>query len=210
MNSCYPFINTPLPYDYDALEPYIDTQTMMLHHDRHLGTYIKNLNKAIKYFPSVRRMSLVDMLRNPSKIPCEIRTQVLRNAGGVYNHRLFFNTMSPQAKTRPDGQIGNMITKQIGGYDNFADKLKEAAMSVFGSGYAWLVVCKNNSLKIVTTANQETPLSNGLYPLLNLDVWEHAYYLKHYNERSKYIDDWFRVLDFNKVEERYKEHCDLI
>ncbi len=200
-NQNYPFYNTPLPYAYDALEPYIDEKTMHLHHDRHLQTYIDNLNQVMKQNPWLQSMSLEELLVNIPAFPQKVGTQIQHNAGGVYNHRLFFETMSDEKNTMPVGDLMEKIVNTFGSYDRFKEMFKAAALKVFGSGYAWLVT-NGAEYYIVTTPNQNTPLEFGFYPIIGIDVWEHAYYLKHYNERAAYIDDWFQVADWKKAEER--------
>lgn len=200
-NQNYPFYNTPLPYEYDALEPYIDEKTMHLHHDRHLQTYIDNLNQIMRQNPWLQSMSLEEMLANVVGFPQQLSTEIRNNAGGVYNHRLYFDTMSGEENTQPLGKIKQQIDNTFGNYDKFKELFKAAALKVFGSGYAWLVT-NGMEYYIVTTQNQNTPLEFGLYPIIGIDVWEHAYYLKHYNERAAYIDNWFQVADWKKAEER--------
>jgi len=206
LNSYYPFINMPLPYPYNALEPYIDTKTMELHHDRHLQTYIDNLNSALAQYPMIQKLSLEQLILASSELPTRIRNQVHNNAGGVYNHRFYFNGIGSMRDQVPTGRLAQAIDKRYGSFERFKDDFKAAALSVFGSGYAWLTMYKTGILYIVTTANQDTPLELGLCPILNTDVWEHAYYLKHYNKRADYIDDWFHVIDWAKAGENY-ERC---
>lgn len=203
MNQHYPFTNPSLPYAYQALEPYIDGKTMMLHHDRHLQTYVDNLNKALAPYPAYHGWSVEQLIFNLASLPEGIRTDVRNNGGGVFNHIFFFTNLSPSANQTPSGALGNAINSQFGSTEAFQKKMKEAGLSIFGSGYAWLVVTATGALAIVTTRNQDTPLPNGLCPVLNLDVWEHAYYLKHYNVRADYIDDWFRVINWELAGERY-------
>ena len=201
-NNCYPFVNLPLPYDYDSLEPFIDEKTMYLHHDKHLQTYINNLNSVLEKFNYLQKLSLNQLLMNSSVIPNNQRTKVLNNAGGVYNHRFFFDMMTPSSTSKPSGNLEKAIDACFGSFEQFKDKFKSAAMSVFGSGYAWLVLDKG-TLRIITTANQNTSVPLCVTPLLCIDVWEHAYYLKHYNLRADYIDDWFNVIDWQKAENIY-------
>lgn len=203
MNEHYIFQNHPLPYSYDALEPYIDAKTMQLHHDRHLQTYIDNLNKALKDCPRLQALSLERLICMSGQLPRDVRIPVSRNAGGVFNHRFFFEGMSARPRQLPTGRLSERIETDFGGFDGFKEKFKKAALSVFGSGYAWLVSDRRGRLKIVCTANQETPLSAGLTPIMCIDVWEHAYYLKHYNKRAEYIDAWFHVADWCRAENRY-------
>ena len=201
-NNCYPFVNLSLPYDYNALEPFIDEKTMHLHHDRHLQTYINNLNSVLENNCFLQNMSLFQILRRSSILPNNQRTMIMNNAGGVFNHRFFFNMMTPNSSKKPSGNLEKLINICFGSFDKFKEKFKATAMSVFGSGYAWLVYDRGR-LRIITTANQNTPVPLCGIPLLCIDVWEHAYYLKHYNLRAEYIDDWFNVVDWKKAEEIY-------
>ena len=204
MNEHYPFENPPLPYAYDALEPYIDTLTMHLHHDRHLQTYVDNLNKALKDYPAYHGWSLEQLLTNTNRLPAAIQTPVKNNGGGVYNHIFYFNGMSPSDTRHQAGPLYNAIVRDFGSADAFFKAFKDAALAVFGSGYAWLVADKNGKLSIVKSANQDTPITQGLCPVAAIDVWEHAYYLKHYNERAAYIDDWFQVANWERAGELYR------
>lgn len=201
-NSYYPFINTPLPYSYDALEPFIDEETMYLHHDRHLQTYIDNLNRFLEENPSLQKFSLEELLSIWRRLPCHLQTPLRNNAGGVYNHRFYFDSMTPPDSSYSAPRLFEAMSCQFGSPENFRSQFKEAALSVFGSGYAWLVLDRGR-LKIVTSANQNTPLTCSRTLILNIDVWEHAYYLKHYNLRADYIDDWFRVVNWGMAENRY-------
>lgn len=205
MNEHYPFVNPPLPYAYDALEPFIDTKTMELHHDRHLQVYVNNLNATLKDYPEYQELSLLQLLLYPDFLPATIQTAVKNNAGGVYNHIFFFSTLQPPA-TQPENFLTSHIKAQFGSMDAFQKAFSAAALSVFGSGYVWLVQNFHGQLKIVTTANQDTPLSRGRCPILSLDVWEHAYYLKHYNNRADYIRDWFSVINWTQTEKNFT-HC---
>lgn len=203
MNSYYEFKNLPLPYAYDALEPFIDEKTMELHHDRHLQTYINNLNTILSENENLQTFSLEQLLRIADRLPQNLKTPVKNNAGGVFNHRFFFCGMCPDGANMPIGNLAGMLTKTFGGIDEFKEEFKKAALSVFGSGYAWLVTDKNGRLRIITSANQNTPIAAGLCPVLCIDVWEHAYYLKHYNNRSDYIDDWFNVVCWERADDNY-------
>ncbi len=198
-NEYYPFVNLPLPYDYNDLEPFIDEKTMYLHHNRHLQTYIDNLNAALKMCPTLQKMSLTDLLQNLSSLPSEHEKAIRNNAGGVYNHRFYFDRLTKSSTLKPEGIVSLAINKYFNSFENFKRLFKEAALSVFGSGYAWLVI-NNNRLCIITTANQNTPLELGMKPILTIDVWEHAYYLKNYNMRASYIDNWFNVVNWEKIE----------
>jgi len=200
LNDHYPFELLPLPYEFDALEPFIDAQTMEIHHNRHLKTYVDNLNAALKDYPQYHLMSLEQLIRFVCKLPVTIQTAVKDNAGGVYNHNFYFSIMG-NLNQRPMGKMNCMIKKAFGTYENFEVALKESALKRFGSGWAWLAIDSACTLKIISTANQDTLLSTDLRPVLLIDVWEHAYYLKYKNKRVDYIDNWFNVINWNKVEE---------
>lgn len=203
MNEHYKFVNRPLPYAYDALEPYIDAKTMWLHHSRHLQTYIDNLNKALLEYPQFQDWTLEELLVNIPSLPDAIQTPVRNNGGGVYNHQFYFSNLSNPAPMHPTGMLSEAIQTEFGSFRSFKSSMKDAAASVFGSGYAWLAVDAAGRLKILTTANQDTPLPLGLCPVLNIDVWEHAYYLKHYNLRADYIEDWFQVVNWTQANTNY-------
>lgn len=205
-NNFYKFENSPLPYSFDAMEPFIDAKTMQIHHDRHLQGYVNNLNKALEGYPELQRLPLEALVAPPETLPPANRTAIKNNAGGVYNHRFYFNGLIPAANAKaPSGMLLDDIDKTYDSFDAFKAAFKAAALSVFGSGYAWLVVDSQGDLKIITTANQDTPLAYNLCPILNIDVWEHAYYLKHYNMRANYIDDWFNVVDWTRANKNFLE-----
>ena len=208
MNNFYPFVNTPLPYAYNALEPYIDEKTLHLHHDRHLQTYIDNLNKLMDENPALQQFSLEELLTRWCRLPQHLQIPVRNNAGGVFNHRFYFDSMKGPGTSCQTPRLFDVMSLQFKSAEDFKSQFKEAALSVFGSGYAWLVSA-GGRLKIITTANQNTPPLNTMTPLLNIDVWEHAYYLKHYNVRAAYIDDWFRVINWEVVEKRFLCSIDL-
>ncbi|WMJ84401.1 superoxide dismutase [Oscillospiraceae bacterium LTW-04] len=200
INNSYKFVNLPLPYAYNSMEPFIDAKTMEIHHDRHLQGYVNNLNKALERYPELQRLPLEALVTPPETLPASNSNAIRNNAGGVYNHRFYFNGLIPAANAKSlSGMLLEDINKTYGSFDAFKSAFKNAALSVFGSGYAWLVVDNRGDLKIITTANQDTPLSWNLCPILNIDVWEHAYYLKHYNMRASYIDDWFNVVDWDNA-----------
>lgn len=203
MNEHYKFINTPLPYAYNAMEPYIDEKTMHLHHDKHLQTYIDNLNSALSKYPQFQNWTLEQLIVNVPSLPEDIQTAVTNNGGGVFNHQFYFSNLANPAPAQPTGMLSDAIIREFGSYQSFKDRFKAAALSVFGSGYAWLVVNAAGQLKIITTKNQDTPLPLGLCPVINIDVWEHAYYLKHYNLRPDYIDDWFHVVNWDNADRNY-------
>jgi len=201
--ACQPFQLMPLPYAYNALEPYIDTKTMHLHHDRHLQTYVNDLNAALADCPALYCCTLEQLLIRAQKMPCGKRTAVLRSAGGVYNHEFFFNGLIPGGRP-PTGLLAEQIKHCYGGAAGFQARFKAKALEVFGSGYTWLARGRRGELCIVNTANQNTLVPQGLRPLACIDVWEHAYYLKHYNVRADYVDDWFRVADFERASQLYE------
>ena len=202
-NEYYPFVNLPLPYKYDALESYIDTKTMMLHHDHHLQTYIDNLNAILRTHPWLQRLSLEQLIQNASSLPYDTQNILRNNAGGVYNHRFYFDGLQPSAGQQPVGALAAAINRDFGSIEQFKKDFQAEAQSVFGSGYAWLVgTC--DKLYIITTPHQNSPIEAGLCPILTVDVWEHAYYLKHYNLRADYIIDWFHVVNWEQAEQNYQ------
>lgn len=196
----------PLPYSYDALEPYIDKETMMLHHDKHEKAYLDNLNKAIAKYPELYKKGLEGILKDLDSIPEDIRDTVKNNAGGVYNHEFFWSIMSAEKDQSPKGELLKAINKDFESLDNFKTKFKDAALGRFGSGWAWLVLGKDGKLSIISTANQDSPISQGLTPILGIDVWEHAYYLKYQNRRGDYIDNWWHVVNWKQVESNYNSN----
>jgi Fe-Mn family superoxide dismutase len=197
-----PFEVPKLKYDYNALEPYIDEQTMRIHHDKHHQAYVDKLNAAVAGKP-FEKMKIEDILKDLNKIPEDIRTTVRNNGGGHYNHSLFWEMMAPKAGGTPKGKIADAITKNFGSFDLFREKFKSAGLNQFGSGWAWLVV-SNGKLEVVSTPNQDNPVSQGKTPILGVDVWEHAYYLKYQNRRADYLEQFFSVINWAKVEELYK------
>lgn len=199
----YPFTLKPLPYAYNAMEPYIDTETMHLHHDKHMQAYVDNLNKALASYPDLQAWPLTRLIIETNRLPEAIRTAVRNNGGGVFNHELYFDSMSPRHGQTPGGALAKAINRDFGSYDNFKKQIKDAGLAQFGSGWAWLVFDDSCKLHVVRTPNQDTPLPASLTPLLPLDVWEHAYYLKYHNLRGDYIDNWFNVIDWDAVEARY-------
>lgn len=192
-----------LPYDYNALEPYIDEETMRIHHDKHHATYVNNLNAALENYPRLQQRTLEDLLRNLDRIPKEIRTQVRNNGGGHYNHTLFWMVMGPNKGGKPTAELARAINSRFGSFERFKEEFNSAATTRFGSGWAHLVVNKKGDLEIISTANQDTPLELGLRPILLLDVWEHAYYLKYQNKRPEYINNWWNVVDWDYVNSLY-------
>lgn len=204
MNEHYPFVNPPLPYPYDALEPYIDTQTMYLHHDRHLQLYVINLNIILRDYPELQSLSLEELLSDPESLPPEVRQPIINNGGGVYNHIIYFNGMTNSMARSQAQTLFPVIVRDFGTVEQFFDEFKRYALSVFGSGYAWLVVNSSGGLSIVTTANQDSPITDNLCVIAGIDVWEHAYYLKRFNDRDAYIEDWFHVVSWEAADERYR------
>lgn len=189
-----------LKYSYDALEPHIDGLTMETHYSKHHKGYVDNLNKALEGHSKFQKMSIEEILKSLDELPEEIRTAVRNNGGGHYNHTLFWEIMSPDGGGKPDGELAKKIDEDLGGFDKFKEELKKAALGRFGSGWAWLVL-NNGKLEIVSTPNQDNPISDGKPPILGIDVWEHAYYLKYKNLRADYIDAWWNVVDWKKVSE---------
>ena len=197
-----PFALPALPYPVDALEPHIDAQTMQIHHDKHHGTYVTNLNKAVADAPDLKGKPVEDLLKDLNAVPEKVRTAVRNSGGGHLNHSLFWQMMKKGGGGEPSGDLAKAIDKAFGSYSGFKDKLTEAATKVFGSGWAWLVM-DGKDLKIQSTPNQDSPISQGAKPLLGIDVWEHAYYLKYQNKRPDYIKAWFNVINWDFVADRY-------
>lgn len=192
-----------LDYAYDALEPHIDRATMEIHHTKHHQAYIDNLNKALEGYKEYQDMNIWELIKELNNLPEEIRTAVRNNGGGHLNHKMFWKLMSPNGGGKPLGEVAKKIDEDLGGFDKFKEEFKKAALGRFGSGWAWLVVNEEGKFEIMSTANQDNPISEGKKPLLGIDVWEHAYYLKYQNKRADYIDSWFNVVDWKKVEEKY-------
>jgi Fe-Mn family superoxide dismutase len=193
-----------LPYPHDALEPYIDAQTMEIHHGRHHATYVNNLNAALEGHADLAEKSIEDLLRNIDQVPESIRTAVRNNGGGHANHSLFWQIMSPNGGGQPSGELADAINRTFGSFDNFKEEFTKAATTRFGSGWAWLIVKKDGSLAVTSTPNQDSPLMDGDTPILGLDVWEHAYYLKYQNKRPEYIKAFWNVINWDEVAKRYQ------
>lgn len=193
-----------LPYDYDALEPHIDEKTMRIHHDKHHQGYVDKLNSALEGHEDLQEKSVKDLLSNLESIPEDIRTDVRRGGGGHYNHSLFWPSMSPDGGGKPEGELLEAIDDSFGSFENFKKEFSNAAGGVFGSGWGWLVM-DGGDLKVVQSKNQNNPVSDGMEPLLGLDVWEHAYYLNYKNKRGSYIDAFWNVVNWSKVSERFQE-----
>lgn len=200
-----------LPYAYDALEPVIDADTMRFHHDKHHATYVANLNKALEAHPELFERSVEFLIAHLNHLPEDIKGAVRNNGGGTYNHTLFREMMAPEGQTAFAGPVADKIKETFGSYEEFKKQFAAAAAGRFGSGWAWLVA-DGDKLEILSTANQDNPLTEGKRPLLCLDVWEHAYYLKYQNRRVDYINEWFRIINWDFVNEQYKKsqeerHC---
>jgi len=190
----------PLGYEFEALEPYIDAKTMEIHHDKHHATYARKLNEALEKHPELFNKSAEELLKDLDNVPEDIRAAVRNHGGGYVNHSLFWKVLKKVGENnKPNGKIKEMINKKFGSFEEFKKLFSEAAMTQFGSGWAWLVLNKNNELEIVKTSNQDSPISDGKKPLLCIDVWEHAYYLKYQNKRDEYIKAFFSVINWDEV-----------
>lgn len=199
-----PFTLPALPYAYDALEPHIDAETMKIHHDKHHAAYVNNANKALAGHPDLAKMSVTDLISHLDEVPEDIRTTLRNNAGGHANHSMFWLVMKPGGGGKPAGKLAKAIDEAFGSFDEFQKKFTEAATKVFGSGWAWLSLTPDGEMVIETTPNQDSPAMSGGKPLLCLDLWEHAYYLKNQNRRADYITAWWNVVNWDYVSERYK------
>lgn len=191
-----------LPYAYDALEPNIDAKTMEIHHSKHHQTYINNINGAIAG-TEWEKLSVEDLVAKVNEVPTDLKNMVINNAGGHANHSLFWTVMSPKGGGQPTGAVAKAIDEQLGGFDTFKEAFTKAAISRFGSGWAWLSVTPERNLIVESSANQDSPLMYGHTPILGLDVWEHAYYLKYQNRRPEYINAFYNVVDWDEVNRRY-------
>ena len=194
-----------LGYAYDALEPHIDALTMEIHHSRHHQTYITNLNAALAELPELAALPVDELLARFDSLPVSVQGAVRNHGGGHANHSLFWQVMSPQGGGEPGGELAEAIERDLGGLEAFKQAFTQAALSRFGSGWAWLVVDQSGKLQVVSSANQDSPLMEGLVPILGLDVWEHAYYLKYQNKRPDYIAAFYKVIDWDEVARRYRQ-----
>ena len=192
-----------LPYAVDALEPYIDAQTMTIHHDKHHQAYITNLNGAIEKHPELASKSLEDLLMDLNSVPEDVRTVVRNHGGGTWNHSMFWEIMAPKAGGTPSGDLAKAVDAAFGSFDAFKTEFEKAANGRFGSGWAWLVK-KGSGVAVVSTANQDNPMSEGMTPILGIDVWEHAYYLKYQNRRAEYVSNWWNVVNWDAAAARFK------
>ncbi|MCX6072473.1 MAG: superoxide dismutase [Chloroflexi bacterium] len=193
-----------LPYAYDALEPHIDARTMEIHHSKHHATYVANLNNALQPHADLQGKSLEALLKDLNAVPEAVRTAVRNNGGGVFNHNMYWMMMAPKAGGEPKGEVAKAIDSAFGSFAAFKDQFTKAGLGRFGSGWAWLVVDKSGKLAITSTANQDSPISEGLRPILTVDVWEHAYYLKYQNRRADYLAAWWNVVDWETVTRLFK------
>ncbi len=192
-----------LPYDYNALEPHIDARTMEIHHGKHHQTYVNNLNAALEKHPELEDKSLEELIANLGVVPEDIHTAVRNNGGGHLNHSMFWTVMSPNGGGQPTGDLASAIDSAFGGFASFQEDFAKAGATRFGSGWAWLCV-DNGKLVVSSTPNQDNPISQGLKPILGLDVWEHAYYLNYQNRRPDYVKAWWNVVDWNQVANNFK------
>lgn len=200
-----PFEPVKLPYSYDALEPYIDAKTVEIHYSKHHQTYATNLNAALADHPEYFDRSLEDILVHINSVPEDIRQKVRNNAGGVYNHNVYWETMAPHAGGEPSGALADAINKTFGSFDAFKKQMNQAGLDRFGSGWAWLSKRADGSLVIHSTANQDSPWSEGMIPVLGVDVWEHAYYLLYQNRRGDYLTNWWNLVNWEEVGRRFRE-----
>ena len=194
----------PLPYDYNALEPYIDTQTMQLHHDKHHAAYVNNLNNAVNNTDFASK-NVDDILRNINDVPQNIRTAVQNNAGGHSNHSMFWAIMKPNGGGEPTGALASAIQQAFGSFDQFKAAFNDAGVKRFGSGWTWLVLDQSGKLSVISTANQDSPLMTVEFPVMGNDVWEHAYYLKYQNRRPDYLAAWWNVVNWDEIARRYQQ-----
>jgi len=198
-----PYELPPLPYPYDALEPHIDARTMQLHHDAHHAGYVRNLNAAVARYPELAQRSAEELIRQLNTLPEDVRTAIRNHGGGHVNHTLFWQIMSPKGGGQPRGELAKEIDRYFGSFSKFQDLLTQTALGVFGSGWAWLTVDSSGALRVEPTPNQDNPLTQGRTPILGVDVWEHAYYLKYQNRRAEYVKAWWNVVNWDRVAELY-------
>jgi Fe-Mn family superoxide dismutase len=195
----------PLPYDYNALEPHIDEQTMHLHHDKHHQAYVDNVNKALQGQAQFESLSVEDLLRRINEVPADIRTAVQNNGGGHANHSMYWQIMKPNGGGAPSGELADAINATFGSFDSFKTAFNDAGTKRFGSGWAWLVLGQDGKLAVTSSANQDSPLMTGQFPVMGNDVWEHAYYLKYQNRRADYLNAWWNVLNWDEIARRYSQ-----
>ena len=195
----------PLPYDYNALEPHIDAQTMQLHHDKHHAAYVNNLNTALEKHPDLQNKSAEELIQDLNSVPEDVRAAVRNNGGGHVNHTMFWQIMGPNGGGEPTGAIADAIRESFGSFEDFKKQFNDAGTKRFGSGWVWLVRGSDGKLQITSTANQDNPLSEGQYPIMGNDVWEHAYYLKYQNRRPEYLSAWWNTINWDEVNRRFQQ-----
>jgi Fe-Mn family superoxide dismutase len=200
-----PFTVPPLPYDYNALEPYIDEQTMRLHHDKHHAAYVNNVNAALEPHPDLQKKSIEELLTSLDKVPEAIRPKVRNNGGGHYNHTIFWEMMAPGGAKQPGGDLSTAMDKAFGSFATFKEQFAKACIDRFGSGWGWLVSDRSAKLSIESTPNQDSPIMEGKIPILGCDVWEHAYYLKYQNRRPDYMTAWWNVVNWTEIARRFEK-----
>lgn len=200
----YPFVVRPLPYEYDALMPVLDEETLTFHHDKHYKTYVDNLNNTLADYPELQQMGLKELLTKLEDIPLAARTPIRNNGGGVYNHELYFDSMKSPIGQEPSGSLAEAVKRDFGSYQQWKEQMKQAAVTKFGSGWAWLISDNEGRLSIVQTANQDVPDLTVYTPIFLVDVWEHAYYLQYQNRRADYVEGWFDLINWKKAERRYE------
>lgn len=193
---------SPLPYNYDALEPYIDAQTMQLHHDMHHQTYVNNLNTAVGKYPDLQNKSPEDLVRELNTIPEDIRTAVRNNGGGDVNHTMFWQIMGSNAGGEPTGAIAQVISDNFGDFESFKQRFNDAGTKQFGSGWVWLILTRDGKFEVTSSPNQDSPITAGNFPIMGNDVWEHAYYLKYQNKRAEYLKQWWNVVKWDEINKR--------
>lgn len=194
-----------LPYAFDALEPWIDAKTVEIHYTKHHMTYLTNLNNALSNQPDFGKRSIEDLLKDLNTVPEAIRTAVRNNGGGFYNHIIYWNVMGPKKGGEPVGKLAQAINTGFGGFSQFKEQIEKAGLGRFGSGWAWLSKKSNGELVVHSTPNQDTPLAEGLIPVIGVDVWEHAYYLKYQNRRAEYLTNWWNLVNWQEAERRYND-----
>ncbi len=195
----------PLPYAYDALEPYLDARTVELHYSKHHATYLNNLNAALEKHPELSNLSIEKLLSDLNQVPEDIRMVVRNNGGGYYNHNIYWAIMGPNQGGEPGGRLGQAIQATFGSFTSFKEQIEKAGLGRFGSGWAWLSKKQDGSLVIHSTPNQDTPLAEGMIPVIGVDVWEHAYYLKYQNRRAEYLSNWWNLVNWEEAERRYQQ-----
>lgn len=203
MNKTYPFSVQPLPYAYNAMTPYISEETMLTHYEAHYANYVKNLNTVLSAYPDLQDWSLKALIVYSDSFPNNITKDIKTNASGVYNHEIYFDSMSPKHHQKPEGDLLDAIIRDFGTFENMLSSIKTLGMSIVGSGWVWLAFDTQCRLRLVTSENQNVPPISILYPLLNLDVWEHAYYLDRKSNRSEYIDAWFNLINWQDIEKLF-------